>query len=262
MPPRLIGPRRQTGSFYKKRPTPKPRVVKGKALTQEVKRIIKTTTETKWNHQNQLNYEQFNASIGGNPLNPTEDIYTAMPTIEQGDDSFQRIGEVVSPLYGYVDYHIGFDEVEDINVGHDITAHVFMLRCKSVKTARLLTSIPIRNLMDFPGGGQPFDGTINRAFLPVNKSDFTVLHHKKVRLIKNSNTTIYQGPIQSKQFRLKYKCAKLKYDQSLDSLRPSNDFVFWVIGFVNNFQGPASVPGYAQVPLRVTTSVGMYYKDD
>jgi len=216
---------------------------------------IKKAAETKWNHQNAQEAVGFNSSIG-NILVPGQDVYNAMPSILRGDDSYQRIGEKITPLYGYVDFQLGFNPA--YTTPWDINVHVFMLRCKSVKAARNINSVPILNLLEYPGGSVNFDGTAVRGFLPVDKSDFSVIHHKKVRLVQNT------GAVQSEShsgrtFRLKYKCPKLQWDESLDAAYPSNDLVVYCVGWTST--NPGQNFDITIRPLLVTTSVGMYYKD-
>lgn len=257
MPAKMTGPRRQNGSFYKKRPVYRKRAPKPSAgLTTLVKGIVKAQEETKYEQYHVLPDVLFNSQISG-----TADIYPVIPPIGNGQFSYQRAGDKITPTKCTVKMNLGFDSAD--NVARDITAHVFVLRSKTIKSARLVTSIPITSLLDMGGSGSvSFDGTLQHAQMPVEKTNFTVVSHKTVRLQKvltQSGNVASQNSNTSRALSVNVKLPALKYDNSLDTTMPQNDYPFIVIGYTYNC--PNQSPDTLSGSLRVEASTQMWYKD-
>lgn len=259
MPARMIGPRRPNGSFFKKRPaTRKPRPAKATpGLTKVVKAIINQQEETKYIRSEVLRATQFNSQIAS-----ASECYGVMPAIGLGVAPYQRVGDKITFSHGRVDFHLGFSQAD--TTARDITAVVYMLRCKSVRAARLSGSIPITNLLE--GGGVPstsFDGTISNAQLTVAKENFQVLTRKVVHLQKVDTTDVLvtsQNANSSAKFSIPIKVnKKLSYDDTLDGSYASNDYVFFCVGYYYN--SPDHVPDVLGTALLITATSHVWYKD-
>lgn len=170
-----IGPRMKNGLFYKNNVRvglkPKRQVAPTKALTTVVNKLIKKQQETKYTVSFPFVTPStvFNSQITG-----TNEIYTCIPALSNGNLPNQRIGDKVSPVKTEVRLNLSFSSGD--NAARDITAHVFMLRSKSVKCVRNSTNVPITNLLDIGSASALFDGSIERAQFPVQKENFTVYY--------------------------------------------------------------------------------------
>jgi len=228
-----------------------------KALTKQIKNVIKSQSETKYETEVVLNATAFNSVIAS-----AAECYNVMPRIGLGTTSYQRIGQKITPMKCRVDLSLGFSQ-DDVT-SRDITAHVFMLRAKSIKAARLIGNIPITDFLDAggSGGSVAFLGTLPNAMLPVEKSNFTVLHHRKIHLQKVDTTDLTvasQNANSSKKLSLTYKPRQLVFDETLDPNYAENDFIFMCIGYVYN--SPDHVPDVLNTALLVTAVSHFYYKD-
>lgn len=254
----MIGPRRPNGSFYKKRPVYKKRVPKASTgLTKLVKGIVKAQEETKYETLHILPDVLFNSLISG-----VGDIYPIIPPVGNGQFSYQRAGDKITPTKCLLKLAFGFGS--DDTLARDITAHIFVLRSKAVKSSRLASSIPITDLLDSGGvgGSVSFDGTLNHAQMPVETTNFSVVSHKSFRLQKvntQSGAVASQNSNTSKSMTIRVKLPQLKYDNSLDASNPQNDFPFLVIGYTYNC--PNSSPDTLIGCLRVDASSQLWYKD-
>jgi hypothetical protein len=150
----------------------------------------------------------------------------------------------------------------------DKTVHVFVLTCKAVKSLDNYSAIPITQLLDIGNGTNgPFNGTSMSQTLPVNKQDFTVLHHKSFRMTKGMglcNTSIQTSacitPSSSfRRLRLNIKLPqKLTYADD-STVYPVNSAPFVVIGYTSADQGGDTAP--TAVDTYVEGRVMMWYKD-
>jgi len=217
---------------------------------------MRRDTETKYINQLTNVHTGFNAPISG-----FDDIQYATPSITKGTGPFNRIGQSITPTKCYVDFDIGFAREQPNSF--DYNCHLYMLRCKGVKAYINRNSIPINNLLDDSLTSQLFDGYPSTAMLPVEKNNFTVLHHKKFRLTRLAGSSIAQNAENihcNKRIRLAYKSKKLVYDDTLDSGFPSNDLVIWVFGYTP--VRPDEAPPFVGTPIQITSRVSMYFKDD
>lgn len=213
--------------------------------------------ESKFETYNCLPAVLFNSTISS-----TSDIYRVIPGIGNGNFSYQRAGDKITPSKVVLNMNLGFDS-DDV-VARDITAHVFVLRAKAVKAFRLLGNVPITDLMDSGGAGGSvrFDGTLGASQYPVDTDNFTVVSHKRIHMQKSapvSGSVSSQNMNTCKSLSIRIKCPTLTYDNSLDSANAGNDFPFLVIGYTYNCpnQSPDTLIGC----LRVEATTLMYYKD-
>lgn len=257
MPSRSIGPRLKSGGFYKKRPAYTKRVPKATpGLTKLVKNIVKAQEETKFAKEDVIPYVAFNSGISS-----TADIYRIIPSVVLGNTQSTRVGEKITPTKLTLKIMLGFSDRDA--QARDITAHVFVLRSKAVKCDRLKAQIPIGDLMN--GGNTnsvQFDGTYPRAHLPVELQNFTVLNHKTILLQKVNQTPGFVASQNSNTHRhlsINVKCGALKYDDSLDTNYPGNDYPFVCIGYTYNT--PTQSPDALSGCLQVQATSCMFYKD-
>jgi len=193
-------------------------------------------------------------------INSTSQIFSAIPQISQGIDSFQRIGDKLSPTRGRVDMTFVVDNTPDA-YAYDLTVHVWMLTAVSVKALDDFGSIPITELLD---GGQGtmtyFSGSQVSEQLVVNRNQFHVLHHKKFRLAKVDGVIGPQGSprggavtsgigFQTNMHRLSLNVPvvkTLKYDSN-SAVYPTNYAPFIVVGYSTNDSSGSGVssPGSA-----------------
>lgn len=242
----------------------------------EVQKLVKGVAETKYVAEalsipdasaNLGTYTAFSSGITG-----VAEIYGCLPRVGQGVDSQQRIGDSISPTRCTV--HLDIVATSAVNFPSDKTVHVFLLTAKSIKTLPQYGNIPIKKLLDLGNGTEgEFDGTSFRAMCPVNTKDFTVLKHKKFRMVKtfgmpNSATAavtagttdgVISPSHQYAHLTMKVKVPKkLKYEVS-GSLHPTNYAPFLVIGFTSNAPVDAAS---TVVDLQVLGRVEMRFKDE
>jgi len=213
-------------------------------------------------------FTAFSSAITG----PAE-IYGALPQVAQGVDEHERIGDVISPTSCTVHLDITAPTFANNN-SIDKTVHIFLLQCTSVKDLDNYSAIPITQLLDNGAGGNVgFDGTPLTAMMPVNRRNFTVLKHKKFRLVKGfgktngSSATDPAGLTDSaitpsasyKHIAMRVKLPKkLKYSAH-GSKYPTNSAPFIVIGWTNNWQVDTASN---VIDLYVNGRVEMRYKDE
>jgi len=239
--------------------------------------VIKGDSETKYVAEPLRNmstgntlatYTAFSTAITG-----VAEIYAALPRVHQGVDEHERIGDVISPTSCTIHLDITSPSFGQ-NDAKDKTLHVFVLQCTSVKDLMNYSAVPITALLeDGQGGNTGFDGSSLRAMYPVNRKNFQVLKHKKVRLVKGfgkpngSSATDPAGLTDSvispsasyKHMSIRVKCPKkLKYSAH-GQRYPTNFAPFVVIGWTNNWavDAPSNV-----IDLQVIGRVEMRYKDE
>jgi hypothetical protein len=249
----------------------------GKTLKQAIQKVIKGESETKYRATairnlstgaTLANFTAFSSGITG-----VAEMYAAIPQVSQGVDEHQRIGDSISPTSCVV--HMDFTSPTfGNNNSIDKTIHVFLLQCISVKDLDNYSAVPITSLLDDGNGGNTsFNGTPLNAMMPINKKNFTILKHKKFRLVKGfgkpcgSSGTDPAGLTDStitpaasyKHVALKVKLPKkLKYSAH-GSLYPTNAAPFIVVGWHNNWQVDTASN---VIDLYINGRVEMRYKDE
>lgn len=250
MPARLIGPRRPSGAFYKKRPAVKNPRVKGvsktaaAAVRKIAKAVVKRETEDKY--VSTQGAVLFNSSITS-----SSECYPMIPQITEGTGDFQRIGDKVRGKYlyikGYLQYNLNYLEFA---VGNQylppVTARVMILSQKNVKVGNdVSTRIDVAHLLkDNVGTGtaRPYNGGLLDNLAPINKDLFKVHMDKKIKLnwvqrgdqTNTGDTGFGVGNDRTKYFRCRIKLpASMTFDDgNLDW--PNNCAPFLCFGAVND----------------------------
>jgi len=241
----------------------------------QVKALVAAPVETKYVSESLYQmtggatpgaFISFSSAITG-----TSEIYSAIPRITQGLDDNNRIGNQICPRSVTVKLDICTATFGD-NASRDRTVHVFLLTAKSVKSLDNYTAIPITQLLNKGDGTNgPFDGTQFTAQYPVNRSEFTVLKHKTMRMVKAFGITngiagidvantdnVITPSHQYAQISLKVKCPKtFKYDRASQRL-PTNYAPFIVIGFTHNNDNTVAPNDF----IRVLGQTQMRYTDE
>jgi len=182
-------------------------------------------------------------------INSTSQIFAAIPQMGQGVDSYNRIGDRVTPTKAKVDMTFSLIGVGDSH-SYDINVHVWVLRATAVGTLDNFSSIPITQLLDNGrGGDQQFDGSQLTEQLPLNRKLFHQIHHRSFRMCKvdgvigpqgsprGGATQSGPGP-QTSMVRLSLNIPvkhKLIYDTA-STLYPNNYAPFIVVGYSTNDQ--------------------------
>ena len=239
------------------------RVTSAIARAQETK--LKIAAPFNYNNGSTLeDFTQFSTAITG-----TSELYNLIPAVTVGDDDYQRVGNQIQPTSLTVKVNAALGALASSSVYVDF----WFLTSKNIKDARQTTQVPIQKLMN-DGGGQnvPYDGTSYTAMLPINKTEFTVLSHKRVLLKKpyGDPQGLYSGAgasgsVQSlaantKSFSVTIKLPKkLTYEQRTDYV-PTNIFPFMAVGFTaaDQFGGQSLTP---TLPIYVQAQSHLYYKD-
>lgn len=234
-------------------------------------KIVNRKEETKlkidapynYNSGNDLeNFTQFSTAITS-----TNEVYSLVPKLLQGNDDFQRVGNSIQPVSLTVKVNLAMGDLGSSQVYAD----VFILTSKVTKDPKLTANIPITTFLnDGNGSNVGYDGTSYTAMLPVNKTQFNVIKHKRILLKKpyGDPQTLYTGGLSSttslayaiSSFSVKIPLPKkLTYLQAAD-YTATNSFPFMMIGFyaADMNGGVALTP---KLPLYVQAQSHLYYKD-
>lgn len=273
MPPRMIGPRRPSGAYYKKRPaTRKPRVLTKpakKQVTAIVKRAIAAENETKFCSDVPANQVESNSSI------VLADMIRCLPKLVQDEGkgaAYQRLGTKVSPKS--LSVHCNVSLTADLTRSMAVTVFWFILESKRYKNLDdALTLAPIDRLMR-TGNGQEyfnFDGDPMVANLPVNTTEFRVIRRGTFNLSKNTgtvqdNTDVGNQPIVHQvghAWTVRIPTPKrLVYEQDEDAPRtvyyPNNFAPFLVCGYIHQDQ---SLPDRLNLDINVSARTSLWYDD-
>lgn len=208
-------------------------------------------------------------------ISSTAEIYALLPPIQEGPDSWNRIGDYIAPVKARIDLDLLVRGDPNANT-FDYMVHVFLLTSKSVKNLANYTAIPITFLLDNgQGSAAPFDGTAKNSQMPIDRKEFNVIHHKKIRLctpqglnnggnIVSTNgmaaVTAGNGMNGYGRLSLSWKPPKkLSYNLGSDEY-PTNYAPFLCIGWVQNSQLANSTPDTITTCM-VTARTHLWYKD-
>jgi len=197
-------------------------------------------------------------------ITSTAEIYSLLPIVNQGSDSFQRLGDNIRPtrlnvklnIAAYGSYLKSFDQ----------TVYVWFLTCDAVKTISNFSAMPITQMLDNgQGAAIPFDGTSMVALQPLNKKVFKLLKLTKKRIIinlagSNISQTMTDKTHTHHSLSFNIPVPKVLQYNNYNDPYPQNYAPVMVIGFVDNTDSGDTAPGSGYTVM-VEGSVGLYYKD-
>ena len=267
----MIGPRRKSGAYYKKRPAKKALSKPAKnQVAAIVKRAIAAENETKFVSEPVVINQPRNSTIA-----VVGDVSPCLPKLVQDEGkgaAYERIGTKVTPKSVMV--HITASLTKSLNRSVAITVYWYILESKRYKNLRdTLANVQMPLLLRTGDGGQTstFTGLPYNASLPVNDTEFRVLRRGHFNLQKNTgdiqdSTTAGNQPLLSvvqKTWSVKLKTPKrFIYDQDEDSPRlvyyPNNFAPFIVFGYTHQDQTAGDI---VNQDLSVSVRNSIYYDD-
>lgn len=263
----MIGPRRPSGAFYKKRPAVrKPRIAKStsKAVTKAVKSALRREAETKLCS---LRIDQsFNSQIG-----TSAECYPMMPTIAQGTDDNNRIGDKIRGRYlyikGHLQYNASYINAVASNYVPPSTCRLMVLSQKNIKSNfQIGTLADTDNLLKDnvgTGTGRAYVGAMTDNLAPINKDLFKVHMDKKIKMdaiVQHSDTTgsmAFVG-LKAYYFSCRIKLPATLYYDTTNAGNPNNFAPFFCMGSVLE---DGTSPWQASSPYRVTILSSAYFED-
>lgn len=265
MAPRLMGPRRQSGAFYKKRPAVrKPRTTAAKLsvpMKKAVQKLISSNEETKFQSAGSLNIN-FNSAISS-----TAEIYNCIPSVNQstGGTSYERVGQAIKPTKLECNWWISHN---DVARSGNMVVSLFVLRHKTYKSfASVVAGANMGELLTKGSQGLAgFTGYIQETSLPVNHEQFTVVKrytlniNKNVGLLQDDVTTgnSPNTPASHRHVKAVFKLPKLLYDDGAGVTDPNNQGLFWCLGYAHP---DGTGPNVVNQDIQVSTAMNLYFKD-
>jgi len=197
----------------------------------------------------------------------TGELYALIPPITQGTDDHQRIGDQISPVSLTVKGTVALNP--ELISSTIITADVYFLTSKQVKSELVYGGVPITSMFIDSGGGlASYDGTVRNTQLPLNQDDFTLIKHKRFKFEKpiqipnnyqQAGTGVDSLAVMAKTFSVKIPLPKtLKYATAANSV-PQNAYPFMVVGWHFGDANGMSVGNSRDIG--VTAKSTLYYKD-
>jgi len=239
-------------------------------IKKEVQAVIKTRAETKYVAA------QWDTTTIGTQLLTTAgaDLYPMIPTVGQGTDTYQRIGDAIKPTLLRTKFVVYYTPPPS-NSSYDVYVRFLCVSSKSNKSFAQSAAFPGGDLLDSGNGttsdvpnqvGGTSDNLEVMSLKPVNKRAWNVHHDKIVRLVKNCgapNAGVTAGdapnlPGLSQQrfiFSTPHKAA-LRYEGT-SAQWPTNFAPYWC-AFAWTSDG-TNYPGSALVS--VATRSELYYTD-
>ncbi|UAU47034.1 VP2 [Chicken proventriculitis-associated circular virus 28] len=197
----------------------------------------------------------------------TGEIYSLIPTLNQGDGSFQRQGVVVFPKKLRV--HLNICSTQNNLKNADYMVYAFFLECPQVKDFANSSAIPITSLMDDGAGSHTtFDGKSQTSLYTVNRQAFRVIRVLKKRILYNvpigpsaGQAAVAQDPSQDHHsVSLDIPVPKKFVYNTESSAYPNNYAPFFCLGFIDNTWNGDTAPG-ATESVQVQARSELWYKD-
>lgn len=216
-----------------------------KGLKLQIDSVLKGKQETKFvlgapfNRNTATDLEQFQPFTGG--ITSTNEVYCLIPKVIQGEDDFNRIGNIIQPVKLTTKVNVCINPTDPNS--QSIYADIWFCTAKSVKAERNSNQILTAALLnDGQGTNVAYDGTSFTAMLPLNKSEFSLISHKRYKLQKTSNDpnsklTGGGNPASSlsaytASFSVNVPIpTRYIYEDKADDT-PTNAFPFMMVGFV------------------------------
>lgn len=275
MPLRLIGPRRQGGAFYKKRPTVRnprgPKTKLSKPTATAVRRIAKAVIRKE--AEDKMCGLRFTHSFNSS-ISSASECYSLVGQIVQGDDINQRVGDKIRGKYLIVRGKVQYDGGLGASVPFvpPSTVRLMILSQKNIKLATdVATRVDTGHLLKdgYGSGGTAFAYTGGEFdnLTPINREIFKVHMDRKVKFnwINQQGLTSgvpnvewQSGNERTKYFYCKIKCPKtLVFDDGSVNV-PNNFAPFFCMGAVCD---DGASPWTVNTPYRVSVSAILHYED-
>ena len=267
--PRLVGPRRPGGKFYKKRPaTKKPRSKPAKAaLNVAIKKVLNRQLETKYvAEQVQLSGYAIPADI-----TPATDYHLMLPQVviqTATATNNTREGDYISPIRARIAGHIWLDQAPA--VAKVIYVKLYMVQPKGNKDPALNANLPV-GLLD-AGAADPVQWVATKqdlqAFYPVNKENYTVMKCFTFKLTNNGGSPIGQavgaftnvgGGNDRHTFSYSWKPPKLKYANDADNYPTNHNPIFFAVIYSPGFN--CATDASLTSAVKMNWNIDMSYKD-
>lgn len=242
-----------------------------KGLKLQIDRIIAGKQETKlvinapFNRQTSTDLEDFTAFTSA--ITSTNEVYCLVPQVVQGIDDQQRIGNTIQPISLTTKVNLSLLGTASQNVWVD----VYFLKSKNIKDEAFNGSIQTGLLLNNGlGGNVNYDGTSYTAMLPVNKTEFSVIAHKHIKLesaFGDPNSALSGAGSNVSTNTYKYTASfsqkipvptRYTYEAST-KLTPTNDFPFMMLGFYGSDTNGNLAPITARVYCQAQSH--LYFKD-
>jgi len=272
---RLIGPRRASGAFYKKRPvTRNPRTrarpMARKASVKLIKQVLNRQLESKY-----VAFQSPQFKIIGS-INPTVSYYAITPpvAIQTGTASNNvREGNVIRPTSARVDVDIWFGNTDD-SLTRVVFVKAFFVTSKSVKalpTTVVPNTLPAGLLEN--GSADPVQWVSSaqalQNYYPVCKDNYTVLKTQVVKLCENQGNPIGgatagdapfpDGRSDRKHISFTWKPPALKYDLDTDTFAGNHAPMMFLVAYSPGFDFDATPALAGSVQCQYQTK--MSFKD-
>lgn len=230
MPARLIGPRRKAGTFYKKRPV-KMNKVAATSVRKIAKSVLSRMTETK------MVTKVLETNIPHNSAITGADLIPVLPSLNQGTDDYERVGDQIRPTRLVVRGLIAANRTYT-NTNQVLLVRVVIVSPKASSSAGV--TVPLLNSYaaellqpNLMTGTQvvPFNGNQVELQYPVNRDAFVVHMDKTFRIAPTrADTSIEQNPDEYRTFTKSIKLpAKLTYDTGVNF--PNNFCPIYGLGY-------------------------------
>lgn len=260
MPARLIGPRRPGGGFYKKRPAvKKPRAARVNAQVAtvgKVKKMIGKMVETKFVTRDLEINTTHNSQISA------PDMLPIVPTIAQGTDDFQRVGDTIRPTKLNIRGIISMDRT-NVSSNQVLLVRVLVLEPRNAKT--YLVSVPqyatyanalLKLNLQTGTATAPFVGNTNDLQYMPNPDLFKVLYDKTFRIAPTADG-VEENPSSVIRWSKNLKIPKV-FDYTDGTNLPVNYNPFYCLGYV---YADGTGPDVLTTKIITQTQATLYYKD-
>lgn len=253
---RLIGPRRASGAFYKKRPAVRNPRTKARPMAASVKLIKKVL-----NQQLESKYVAFQsapAKVVGN-ITPTASYIAITPPVSLQTtvaSNNVREGNIIRPTKARVDINFWFGNVTD-NKCRTVFIKAIFATSKSVK-ALPTTVVPntLSNGLLESGAADPVPWVSSvgalQAYYPICKDNYTVLKTQTIKLVTNPGDPVGSGssPYVSntsdrKSISFSWTPPTLKYDLDADTFAGNHAPMMFLVAYSPgfDFDADASLAG-------------------
>lgn len=255
---------RTSGSAYKRRFIGKAKARAG--LTALVKRVVARQEETKY----VTDVIEHNVPIGQAATTPGS-FKRLLPTLLQGVEDHQRIGDVIKPVRCTVTLSLRFTNEQSNN--QDAVVHCYIVRCKGAFTAAAVASLPAGEFLKVGNGSNRDPNDPDQPIMltqvntmPLNTDQYTLMKKYQFVMRRGTGAQANQGPAtivaptgvpareDFRQVKYSWVPPKLKYNLPASNL-PTNHYPV-LLWWATNRDGSA----YGDT-IHSTIRTEMYYKD-